>query len=401
MIIKLKIYLNWRLFLEAIKIKEGVYWVGGIDWDLRDSHGFLTQRGSTYNAYLVIDEKITLIDTVKSHLTSEMMQRISTVIDVEKIDVIISNHVEMDHSGAIPAVLEKVPNAKVYTSVAGKKGLEAHFDTSNWDLEAVKTGVKIELGKRTVEFIQTPFVHWPDNMVTYMAEEKILFSNDSMGQHLASTERFDDEYPIDIIMAEAKKYYANIVFPYGKQVQDELAKIATLDIEIIASSHGIIWRKYVKEIIQEYVKWASNDTKKKAVIVYDTMWGSTKSMAKSIMEEFNKKNYETSLRNLQYNHISDIMSEIVDAEYLCIGSPTLNNSMLPTVAGFMAYLYGFAPKDRKIITFGSFGWAEKGVKLVNRWLEEAKMNIVYTTSLNYIPKPDQLEKIRKDLSEII
>ncbi len=382
-------------------MKEGIYWVGAIDWDLRNFHGYLTQRGSTYNAYLIIDEKITLIDTVKKHLTDDMFQRIASVIDIDKIDVIVSNHVEMDHSGAISAVLEKAPNAKVYTSIAGKKGLEAHFDTSSWDLEAVETGVEISLGKRSLEFVQTPFVHWPDNMVTYMKEEKLLFSNDSLGQHLASTERFDDEYSFDVIMQEARKYYANIVLPFGTQVQNVLKTLSTLDIEMVAPSHGIIWRKHIAEILQEYTKWSSNNTEKKAVIVYDTMWGSTEKMAKTIMQEFDKKGYKTSLKHLGFNHISDIMTEIIDAEYICVGTPTLNRGMLPTVSAFATYLIGLAPKGRKVITFGSYGWAQQGVKVLNKWLEEAKMNIVYSTDVNYIPSENDLERIANDVKEVL
>jgi len=340
--------------MKAVSIKEGIYWVGGIDWNLRSFHGYSTQRGSTYNAYLIVDEKITLIDTVKGYLADEMISRISSIIDPSSIDYIVSNHVEMDHSGALPRMMEIAKNATIITCASGEKGLRAHYK-KDWSFKVVKSGDKLELGKRSLEFLLTPMVHWPDNMVCYMPQEKILFSNDSFGQHLASSERFDDEYPIDIVMEEARKYYANIVLPYGMQVQKELEAAKGLDIEMIATSHGMIWRKHIPEIVSLYADWASNRTSKKAVIVYDSMWKSTEAMASRIKSAFEEKGYVIRFLHLEHNHISDVMTEIMDAEYICVGSPTLNNNMLPTVAAFLAYMKGLAPKGRKAIAFGSFG----------------------------------------------
>jgi len=217
------------------EIKKGIYWVGGIDWDLRNFHGYLTQRGSTYNSYLIIDDKVTLIDNVKYHLADELINRISQVIDPAKIDYIIQNHIEMDHTGSLPLLMEKCPNTKIIASPKGIEGIQKHFHKS-WDFMEVKSGDILDLGKRKLHFVQTPMVHWPDNMVTYCPEEKMLFSNDAFGQHLASSERFDDEYPFNIMMHEAAKYYANIVLPYGRQVQRALEIVGTLDVDTICPS---------------------------------------------------------------------------------------------------------------------------------------------------------------------
>ena len=386
--------------MKAKKIKENIYWVGAIDWDVRNFHGYLTQRGTTYNAYLIIDEKITLIDTVKPGFKNEMLARISNIIDPSKIDYIVSNHVEMDHSGALPKMMELAPNATIITCPNGDKGLKAHYK-KDWDFKIVKTGDKISLGKRSLEFLLTPMVHWPDNMVAYMPEEKILFSNDSFGQHYASSERFDDECPPDIVIEEAKKYYANIVLPYGKQVQKELDAASELDIKMIAPSHGIIWRSNLDKIIPLYQKWSKNETNKKAVIVYDTMWHSTEIMANALLEVFEEKGFSTSMRNLQLNHISDIMSELIDAEYICVGSPTLNSTMMPSVAGFLTYMSGLAPKNRKAISFGSYGWGGKTMDEINKFFEKSGFDIIGSEKIKYIPSEKDLDEFKLKMSDII
>ena len=386
--------------MKAKKIKENIYWVGAIDWDVRNFHGYSTQRGTTYNAYLIIDEKITLIDTVKHSFTNEMLARISNIIDPSKIDYIVSNHVEMDHSGALPRMLELAPNATIITCPNGDKGLKAHYK-KDWNFKIVKTNDKISLGNRSLEFVLTPMVHWPDNMVAYMPEEKILFSNDSFGQHYASSERFDDECPPDIIMEEAKKYYANIVLPYGKAVQKELEAVSALDIKIIAPSHGVIWRSNLDKIIPLYQIWSKNETSKKAVIIYDTMWHSTEIMANALMEVFEEKGFNTSMRNLQFNHISDIMSELIDAEYICVGSPTLNSTMMPSVAGFLTYMSGLAPKNRKAISFGSYGWGGKTMDEINNFFNKSGFEIIGSEKIKYIPSEKDLDEFKIKLSKSI
>ena len=385
----------------ATEIKKGIYWVGGIDWGIRNFHGYLTQRGTTYNSYLIVDEKITLVDTVKYYLVDELLERVASIVDPSKIDYIISNHVEMDHSGGLPRLMEIAENATIITAPNGEKGLSQHYDTSDWKIKTMKTGDRLELGKRNIDFILTPMVHWPDNMVGYMPEEKILFSNDSFGQHIASSERFDDQLSIEMIMEEAKKYYANIVMSYGMQVGKELKQASVLDIEIIAPSHGIIFRKYVKDIVENYVKWSSNIVGKKALIVYDTMWDSTKKMAYTIQDAFEEKGYFTSMKCLQNDHISDIITEVLDAEYICVGCPTLNNNMLPTVASFLTYLKGLSPKKRKAIAFGSYGWGGQSIGQVEEELKQAKFDVIATFKEQYIPSKEKLDNIKKELKEKI
>ncbi|HPH61151.1 MAG TPA: FprA family A-type flavoprotein, partial [Candidatus Syntrophosphaera sp.] len=225
--------------MKAYKLRDNIWWVGGIDWDLRNFHGYLTQRGSTYNAYLIIDEKVTLIDNVKYYLYDEMLARISDVIDPARIDVIVQNHVEMDHSSGMPMLMKLIPNAKIYTNANGIKGLKMHYG-QDWNFEQIKSGDSINIGQRDLSFLTTPMVHWPDNQVTYCPQEKILFSNDAFGQHIASSERLAADYPFNIVMEEAKKYYANIVLPYSSQVRKALEAASQLDIDMIAPSHGLI-----------------------------------------------------------------------------------------------------------------------------------------------------------------
>ncbi|AHF09428.1 lactamase [Dehalobacter restrictus DSM 9455] len=382
--------------MKAIQIKENVYWVGGIDWNIRNFHGYLTQRGSTYNAYLIIDEKITLIDTVKHYLFDEMLERISDVIDPADIDYVISNHVEQDHSGSLPEIMEIATKATLVTSPNGEKGLKAHF-REDWNYRIVKSGDVLNIGKRNLTFVQTPMVHWPDNMVTYLEEDKILFSNDAFGQHIASTERFDDELPLGVILEEARKYYANIVLPYGGQVQKALGTLGGLDVEVIATSHGLIWRSNIPAILNEYQKWSTNATEKKVVIVYDTMWNATEIIAESISDAFEKKGYNVRFMDLKNNHISDIMTEVITAKYICVGSPTLNNNLMPSVASFLTYLKGLAPKDRIGLAFGSYGWSGQSIGQVEQYLKDCGFETLENIRIQYIPEEDQLEEMKEKL----
>jgi len=386
--------------MKAVEIKKGIYWVGGIDWDLRNFHGYLTQRGSSYNSYLIIDEKITLIDNVKHYLFEEQLKRISDVVDPAKIDYVIQNHIEMDHSGSLPRIMELCPNAKVIASPKGVEGLPKHYK-KEWDFQAVKSGDILDLGKRKLHFVQTPMVHWPDNMVSYCPEEKVLFSNDSFGQHIASSERFDGDYPFNVMMHEAAKYYANIVLPYGRQVQKALEVVGSLDIDVICPSHGLVMRDHIQEIIEKYKKWSTNQVDNKALIIYDTMWRSTETIAHSVQEAFETKGYQTRMFNLQYTHISDIMTEILTAKYICVGSPTLNNNILPTVAAFLTYLKGLAPKNRVGLAFGSYGWGGQSVGIVENTLKECGFEMLDQIRMQYVPNEDELLAKEEKLVEQI
>lgn len=356
--------------LRATEIKPDVYWVGGIDWTERNFHGYTTDRGSTYNAYLILDEKITLIDTCKPPFADELLERIADVIDPAKIDYVISNHVEQDHSGAIPAIMAAAPNAKIVTSDPhGLKGLKAHYGEA-YEYIPIKTGDTLNIGKRTLTFAATMMVHWPDNMVTYSAFDKILFSNDAFGQHYASSRRFDDEVGLPEVLDQAKKYYANIVMPYSRHVVKALGALGGLDFDMIAPSHGIIWRSHVADILDIYQKWSSLVPDEYAIVVYDSMWHTTEAMAQQILEAFIEAGIPARLFDLKVDHISDIMTEVLSARYIAVGSPTLNNGMMPTVASFLWYLKGLSPKDRIGIPFGSYGWGQNGPQEVAEVLEK-------------------------------
>jgi len=382
--------------MKRVEIKKGIYWVGGIDRNLRNFHGYLTQRGSTYNAYLIIDEKILLVDTVKHYLCDEMLQRIRTVIDPSEINYVISNHVEMDHSGSLPMLMKLCPDATVITSPNGEKGLKKHYK-ADWKLKVVNTGEAINIGRRNPRFVLTQMVHWPDSMATYIPEDKLLLPNDAFGQHIASPERFDDQVGWDIVREEAAKYYANIVLPYGAQVDKALEALSGLDIDMIAPSHGIIWRKYLGEIIGLYKEWANNITSAKATIVYDTMWGSTEKIAEAIYEIFEDKGIPSHLMSLKTNHISDIMTRILNSKYICVGSPTLNNGLLPTVSAFLTYMKGLAPKGRRGLAFGSYGWGGQSIGEIEGVLGSCGFDMLKGIKVQYVPDENTINGIKEQL----
>lgn len=369
--------------LRAIEIKPDVYWVGGTDWNERNFHGYTTDRGSTYNAYLIVDEHVTLIDTCKAPFADDLIERISDIVDPARIEFVVSNHVEQDHSGAIPRIMELAPNAQIVTSDPhGLKGLQAHYGTG-YHYRAVKTGDELNIGKRTLTFTATLMVHWPDNMVAYSAYDKILFSNDAFGQHFASSKHFDDEVGLPEVLDQAKKYYANIVMPYSRHVVRALGALSGVDFDMIAPSHGVIWRSHVPAILEAYAKWSSLEPDDYAVVVYDSMWHTTEAMALQIIEAFIEQGVSARLFDLKANHISDIMTEVLSAKYIAVGSPTLNNSMMPTVAAFLCYLKGLSPKGgwlgRVGIPFGSYGWGQNGPDEVAEALERCGLPLAFGT----------------------
>ena len=379
--------------LKAVKICDNIYWVGAVDWTLRNFHGYTTSRGSTYNAYLIVDETVTLIDTVKANFAGEMLERIASVVDPSKIQVIVSNHVEPDHSGSIPAVLAVAPDARVVTvEPQGVRGLTSHYGELNF--EPVKAGASLSLGRHTLQFTPTPMVHWPDNMVTYCPEEKLLFSNDAFGQHYASSGRFDDEEPLGAVFEEARKYYANIVMPYGQQTAAALKAVGGLEIGMICPSHGVIWRQNIPDIIARYQAWSANETDGSAVVVYDSMWHSTETMAKTVAETFREEGIAVKLYDLKVSHHSDIISDILTAKYIAVGSPTLNNNMLPTVAGFLTYLRGLAPKGRIGFAFGSYGWGGQSIGQVEQALDGCGFDkLCESVKIQYIPRKQSLDEL--------
>lgn len=387
--------------LTAVQVKPDVYWVGGVDWNARSFHGYTTEDGITYNAYLILDEKITLIDTAKITFKDEFLQRLSGVIDPSKIDVLICNHVEMDHSGNIPTIKELAPNCQIYCSPQAVKELTAHYGDLGYT--AVKTGDTLSIGKRTLAFVQTPMVHWPDNMVTLDVEDKILFSNDAFGQHFASSARFDDENDFHEIMKQARKYYANIVQPYRMQAANAVKAVRKLGpdaLDMIAPAHGVIWRSHVADILDAYENvFTSGKLEDKALVVYDSMWGSTDKIAHAITDAFLAEGIPAQLMDLKENHISDAMDAFLDCKYVAVGSPTLNSNMMPPVAEFLTYMRGLSPKQNNTgrvgIAFGSYGWAPLGPKNVAAELEADGFQIPEKPFMcNWIPSQDYLDGVR-------
>ena len=392
--------------LSAVQIKPDVYWVGAVDWNARSFHGYSTEDGITYNAYLIMDEKVTLIDTAKITFKDELLARISSIIDPSKIDVLVCNHVEMDHSGNVPTIKELNPNVRILASAPqGVKGLTAHYHDLGF--EGVKTGDTLNIGKRTLTFVQTPMVHWPDNMVTYDAYDKILFSNDAFGQHFASSKRFDDENDLGEVMKQARKYYANIVQPYRMQATNAVKAVRKLGpdaIDIIAPAHGVCWRSHVADILDAYENvYTSGKLEEKALVAYDSMWGSTDKMAHAIADGFLAAGVPVRLMDVKCNHISDVMEEFLDCKYVAVGSPTLNSQMMPPMAELLTYMKGLSPKNegRVGIPFGSYGWAPLGPKNIAAELEGVGFDLpLGTLACNWIPDQAYLDDLRQKIVDL-
>ena len=382
---------------KAIQISENIFWVGTVDWSMRNFHGYETSRGSSYNAYLILDEKITLIDTAKITFADELISRISSVIEPAKIDLIVSSHVEPDHSGALKKIAELAPNAEIITTNPnGLKGLTARYGNLNY--HAVKAGDEISIGKRTLKFVPTPMLHWPDSMVTYCPEEKILFSNDAFGQHLATSMRFDDENNLETVLREAKKYYANILMPFGKQAQTALKILGGLELNMIATGHGVIWRKHIDKILDCYKLWSNGTVEERAVIVFDSMWHSTEILARTITEAFAKRNIPAAFYDIKATPLSDIVTDIFTSKYLAVGSPTINNQMMPTIAAFLCYLKGLRPINHKAFAFGSYGWGGQSIALVEDELKSAGLEIILDKiHVANVPTIQQLDDITEKI----
>ena len=363
--------------MKPIEISRGVYHVGVNDWDIRDFHGYSTEMGTSYNAFLVIDEKIALIDTVKKQFTDQLIDNISRIIDPKKIDYLISNHTEMDHTGGLPQVMHRIGEEKpLYCSKMALKNHSRHFP-QKWNYQVVGTGDKLSLGTKTLTFLETRMVHWPDSMFTYLIEDKILFSSDGFGQHYAGHEVFDDEVG-DAIMPYAKKYFANILLLYAPLILRLLKTVGELGLQIdmICPDHGILWRKNPGKIIEAYANWSRQEPDKKAVIVYDTMWESTKKMAEAISAGLYAAGIPNKPMHLRKWNRSDIMTEVLDASAVIIGSPTLNNGLYPTISDLLTYMKGLKPMNKIGVAFGSYGWSGEAVKLINQEFEAMKFDIL-------------------------
>lgn len=369
-----------------IEIKKGVYWVGAIDWNLRNFHGYIIQRGTTYNSYLVVDDSVALVDFVKAPFYDEMVHRIKELVDPSEIDYLICNHIEPDHSGALLGVVEAAGKAELIASDQGKKGLRRYYGE---DLLCTTISEKpsVSLGSKTLQFVATPMVHWPDSMVTYIPEDKLLLSNDAFGQHLATSNRFDDEVDNAVLMQEAEKYYSNIIMPLWRSVSRAFKSLDGLDIKMIAPSHGVIWRGNPGEILGAYNRWVGGLACERAVVVYDTMWGSTEKLAKAITEGITSEGVEVRVHRLGASHNSDVIADILEAKAIIVGSPTINNGLFPSVASFLSYMKGLKPKNKIGAFFGSYGWgggakreAEAALKSAGVEIQESSLDFIYRPS---------------------
>jgi len=382
--------------MKPFEIKKGIYWVGAIDWNVRTFHGhtYSTKRGTTYNAYLIMDEKIALVDTVYGPFANELIEKITEIVPPEKIDYVIANHVETDHSGAMPKLMKLNPSAKVFGTQKCKEGLYRNY-YENWNFQVVKTSDTLKLGKRTLTFIEAPMIHWPDSMFTYCAEEELLMPNDAFGQHLAASERFDDEVDQCALMDEAAKYYGNILWPLSSLILRKIEEVTKMNIPIkmIAPSHGIIWRKDPAKIINSYLSWAGNETKKKAVIVYESMWGATEKMARKMAEGIADAGVSAKLFDIAGSDRTEVIKEMLDAKGFLIGSSTHDNDMLPTMAGFLEFLKGLKPKNRISAAFGSYGWSGGAVASVEKKLKESGIDAIGPSiSCKYVPDADETKR---------
>jgi len=382
--------------LPPVKVLENIYWVGVVDWNIRHFHGFTysTQRGTTYNAYLIVDKKVALVDTVQHPFSDEMIERIKEIIDPSEIDYIIANHVESDHSGSIKEIMKLAPNATVVGTAKCKAGLEKHY-FGNWKFQTVKTGDILSLGERTLTFLEAPMLHWPDTMFTYIEKDALLLSNDGFGQHLASSKRFDDEVDQNVLMWEAAKYYANILWLYSSVVLRKIEEVQKLGlkIEMIAPSHGVIWRKDPMKIVSAYLKWAKGEADKKVIIVYDTMWESTEKMAKAMLEGIRSEGVEVKLYRLPCSDEGDIIGELLETKGLLVGSATINNGVLPSVAPFLREMEGLRPKNKLAAAFGSYGWGGGATVTIEKTLKSAGMELVAPAiTVKWVPDKDELQK---------
>ncbi len=351
----------------------GIDWVGYVDWNIRDFHSYNTERGATYNSYLIRDEKIALVDTVKKMAADALLKNVSELVDLNKINYIICNHAEQDHAGAMSRVVAQLPNAEIVCTPKCREILSGYTDTTGWKFHLVSNGETLSLGKNTLTFIHTPMVHWPDSMFTYVAEKKLLFSMDGFGQHLASSERFDDEIPLDILMEEAKIYYANIVYPYGAQVAKVLQATAGLEFSMIAPSHGLIWRKNIPAILDAYKRWSSKTADKKVVIFYDTMWESTEIMANAVYEGvLSVPGVKCEKFHVRKSTLTEVATACMDAKCCALGSATLNTLPTPTMSAVMNYLQGLRFPICGALAFGSFGWGKGAVEEISAWFEKVQ-----------------------------
>jgi flavorubredoxin len=381
--------------MKPVEILKDIFWVGTVDWERRNFHGYSTSpRGTTYNSFLLKDEKVTLFDTVPQADASKLLCNIAQVVEPEKIDYIVVNHVEMDHSGALPRIVERVKPEKIFCSKMGLRALKAHFDCESWPIEAVESGGSLNIGKRNLTFVEARMLHWPDSMLTYIAEDKTLICNDAFGQNWATSERFADQVDRSELYRQLVRYYANIVLPYSPIVEKTIATIGAmgLDIDYILPDHGLLLRgEDVAWVIEKYQEFAAQKPAMKAVLTYDTMWKSTEKMAHAIADGLVEEGLTVRIMDLKANDHTDIMEELLEAGVVCVGSPTHNNGILPKVADMLTYMKGLKPQNKIGCAFGSYGWSGESVKVINESLEQMGMELPCApVKALYVPKHEVL-----------
>ena len=378
-----------------VPVRDSIDWVGFVDWNVRDFHGYETARGATYNAYLIRDQKTALIDTVKAPYGPSLLEKASSLVDLNRVDYVICNHAEPDHAGEFGTVMKALPNATLVCDTKCRDALAKHHDMTGWKVHTVATGDTLSLGSRTLHFIETPMVHWPESMFTYVPEDKLLFSMDAFGQHYASTLKFDDEVDLGLVMYEAKAYYANIIMPYGKQVQRTLKAVADLEIDMIAPAHGIIWRSHPKEIIDLYDRWSRFEPRAKVLVMYDSMWGSTGEMAEAIVDGASLPGVEVELIHVRRSNLTKMASGVLDAAGVAFGSSTLNSNLMPEAAAVLTYLKGLRPQNKAGFAFGSYGWGRGGPEGVDEYLKSFRWDILREPlRAQYRPTAEVLQECR-------
>ena len=380
-----------KSFFNAERISENVWWVGAVDWNVRNFHGYLTQRGTTYNAFLIVDEKITLIDTVKAEFTSEMLERISTVVDPEKIDYIVSNHAEPDHSGGLPETIKTVKPEKLFASSFGAKTLKAYYGI---DAEALPNGSSLSLGAGNLTFVETRMLHWPDSMISFYDRDGVLFSQDAFGMHLAGSSLWAEDYDQSILNYEAQKYYSNIINAQSAKVLtilDELPKL-NLNINILAPDHGPLFRKNIEQMFVLYRKFAEQKPVRRACVVYSTMWHSTEKLAKAFADGVRNAGVEVVLLDLAVNDRSAVMTEVALSGLIAFGAPTMNNQLFPAMADVLTYVRGLKPQNKLGFVFGSCGWSGEGAKQIKAEFETMKIEMPYEfLQVKYAPTGEELQ----------
>ena len=355
------------------ELAKGVYYVGAVDWNIRDFHGYTTPCGVTYNSYLIVDEKITLVDLVKAPFAKELIGRVSALVDPAKIDYVIINHVENDHCGALPEFAKVAVNAKFIITEKGQAEAQKLF--GNFNFQTVKAGDTLNLGANSLSFVPVPMLHWPDSMVCYCPEQGILFSNDAFGQHICTSKRFDYENNLRDILYEAEKYFANILFPYAKLIPNALKTVQSLNAKYIFPSHGVCWSKHIPDILGKYAQWGASYKAARIVIAYDTMWGGTECMAMAMMEGVKRAGVAASLYRMPCTDRSHVTAEILEAGGVMFGSSTLNYGMLPKMAELLYYLKGLKPQGKLAATFGTYGWSGGAQKDMEDLIGKAGMKI--------------------------